>query len=84
MIFLSLKNVFAQYEDFRLDIPKFFEFIAEILAYALLTINKEDPQRKKDVVKTLVEAYNEISGSECLLFRNSLLDTIKNTKVHNY
>lgn len=80
-IFLSsLKNVYAQYEDIRLDVPKFFELIGETLSHALLTVHKNDKSRK-DIFKTIAKSYNEITGNECTLFREALLGPIKEEEV---
>ncbi|KAF7492817.1 Eukaryotic translation initiation factor 4 gamma 1 [Sarcoptes scabiei] len=82
-IFESLKNVYAQYEDIRLDVPKFFELIGETLSHALLTVHKNDKSRK-DIFKTIAKSYNEITGNECTLFREALLGPIKEEEKSLY
>ncbi|XP_046917063.2 uncharacterized protein LOC124497453 [Dermatophagoides farinae] len=78
-IFESLKAVFAQYEDLKIDLPKFFQFVAEVIAYATLIVYEKGSSAatKNDIMKAVVKAYNEISGSESALFRDSLLKSIE-------
>ncbi|XP_027199755.2 uncharacterized protein LOC113793879 [Dermatophagoides pteronyssinus] len=78
-IFESLKTVFAQYEDIKMDLPNFFQFVAEVIAYASLIIYEKGSTigLKNDIMKAVEKAYNEISGSECALFRDHLLKLIE-------
>lgn len=77
-IFEGLKKVFLLYEDYKLDIPKYFEYIGEVIGHALLQIVDDSAQRK-EIVKTIVKSYNEISGNECTLFKDSLFQAIGKT-----
>lgn len=75
----SLKTVFAQYEDIKMDLPNFFQFVAEVIAHASLIIYEKGSTigLKNDIMKAVEKAYNEISGSECALFRDHLLKLIE-------
>ncbi|OTF80485.1 eukaryotic translation initiation factor 4 gamma-like protein [Euroglyphus maynei] len=59
-IFESLKTVFAQYEEIKMDLPNFFQFVAEVIAHASLVVYEKGSTTaaKNDIMKAVVFQMN--------------------------
>lgn len=75
--FLSrFKALFACSSDIIVDLPKFWEFVAEIIAYTLVGVHELNTPKSKDVFKFISRAFGEVTGSDYSKLTKSLTDNL--------
>ncbi|KAI2795460.1 Eukaryotic translation initiation factor 4 gamma [Blomia tropicalis] len=79
-IFEGLKCSFSNYQD--LDLPKYWEFVGEIIGLILVKVYEADSSRSKDVFREVSKALGEVAGKDYLRLTNSVKQTI-NDKIEN-
>lgn len=63
-----------------MDLPKYWEFVGEIIGLILVKVYEADSSRSKDVFREVSKALGEVAGKDYLRLTNSVKQTI-NDKV---
>ena len=59
-----------------IDLPNFWEFVAELICQALLKVYKANNPRSVEVFKAVSKAFVEVIGSDLIKLNNSLKDLL--------
>ena len=73
------------YEELKLDIPKFWEFIAQIIANALKKVNESrDVNLKRRIFDALSRSFGEVTGDSLMKLEKSICDCLKSMVTSYY
>lgn len=75
-IIFRFKAVFQMSDELLIDLPKFWEFVAEIIAHALVQVHESNDPRCKEIFKEASRAFGEVTGKGYIKLSGSITDTL--------
>lgn len=64
-------------DDMRLDFPRFFPFVGELLAHVLITVWESQGPKQKEVVKAISNSIREVTGNDLQELKDCVIKTVK-------